>query len=560
MNTKRFRLPGIPLAIAIPFLFLTTSVGQTAPFAFHVHEVKIPMPDGGYLAADVYLPGGGKYPAILTITMSSKKQAPRKFYPRAAFYESGDYALVCVERRGSSGSADNPRRPGINPDGRDGHDVVEWIAAQPWSNGKVGMWGASNQGKIQYATAMTNPPHLVCIMPAETKPATREYGSVGVPYSSVYPGGVLRLEMLQNALTDERRKAGQPGTGAADSARNHALDDGFFRRPEGAPTLKDVKVPVMAVGSWFDNDINRATTGLFHEILRQVGPKLRKYHRLLIGPWTHNGVYSDAQQGQLKFPGAAAWYKQHEKRYFDYWLRGIDNGEPGAPPVTWYQMGTNEWKTAQTWPPAGVQQVPFYLEAKAQLTRTRPPATAKPGGFASNPKNPVPTVGGQNKQPAFGKGPYDQREKVESHPNALLFSTAPLTSNLSIAGNIKLRAFLSSDCEDTDVAFRLTDVYPDGRSMLLRDGILRMSLRNTRKRYEFLTPGQIYEGTIETIPLAYTFLKGHRVRLIISSSNYPRYDVNTNTRDKRGEPKIAHNLLYHDAEHRSALVLSVMKN
>ncbi|MCP4247954.1 MAG: CocE/NonD family hydrolase, partial [bacterium] len=197
---------------------------------FQVKAVEIPMADGATLAADVYLPGAGKYPTILTITMSSKKQAVTKFFPRTAAWSSGDYALVCVERRGSAGSADNPRRQGINPDGWDGHDVVEWIAGQPWSDGKVGMWGASNQGKIQYATAMTNPPHLVAIMPAETRPTTREYRSIGLVYDAVYPGGVLRLEMLQNALGDEQRKAGQPGVGMAAMARKHALDDGFFER------------------------------------------------------------------------------------------------------------------------------------------------------------------------------------------------------------------------------------------------------------------------------------------------------------------------------------------
>jgi len=545
------------LAIAA-LLGLAAVVGRTAPYDFRVQEVKIPMSDGGRLAADVYLPGDGKYPVILTITMSSKRQATRKFFPRAAFYESGDYALVCVERRGSFGSADNPRRSGINPDGWDGHDVVEWIAAQPWCDGKVGMWGASNQGKIQYATAMTQPPHLVCIMPAETTPATREYGSIGVPYSRIYPGGVLRLEMLQKALGDAQRKAGQPGTGVAEMARRHPLDDGFFQRPKQAPTLEDVHVPVMAIGSWFDNDINRATAALFNEILRRTDPRLRKYHRLLIGPWTHNGVYTDGKQGQLEFRGAAAVYKRREKQFFDYWLRGIENGEPEAAPVTWYQMGVNKWRTVETWPPPGVRQIPFYLWGEGRLARQKPPAGVAPDRFVSNPENPVPTVGGQNKQPTFGKGPYDQREKVEAHPDVLLFSTAPLDEDLSIAGDINVRVFLASDSEDTDVAFRLTDVFPDGRSMLLRDGILRMSLRNTRRRYEFLTPGRIYEGTIGTIPLAYTWLKGHRVRLIISSSNYPRYDVNTNTRDKRGKPKIATNKLYHDAEHPSALVLPAL--
>ncbi|MCP5118755.1 MAG: CocE/NonD family hydrolase [bacterium] len=547
----------IPVALLLLF---TPAMVVAGLDDFQVKAVGIPMADGATLAADVYLPGAGRYPTILTITMSSKKQAVTKFFPRTAAWSSGDYALVCVERRGSAGSADNPRRQGINPDGWDGHDVVEWIAGQPWSDGKVGMWGASNQGKIQSATAMTNPPHLVAIMPAETRSTSREYRSIGLVYDAVYPGGVLRLEMLQNALGDEQRKAGQPGVGMAAMARKHALDDGFFeRRPEGAPTLADVKVPVMVVGSWFDNDINRASTELFLRLLAETDPKVRRHHRLLIGPWTHNGVYSDAKQGQLQFPGAAAFYQQREKQYFDYWLRGIDNSEAEAPPVAWYQMGENEWRTARTWPPAGVREVAFHVHGEGKLARNSPAAKSAPASFRSDPDNPVPTVGGQNKQKRFGKGPHDQSAKVESHPDVLLFTTGPLERDLPVAGDVRVRAFVSSDAEDTDVAFRLTDVFPDGRSMLLRDGILRMSLRDSRKRYEFLSPGEIYEGTIATIPLAWTFRKGHRVRLIISASNYPRYDVNTNRREKTGEPAVAVNELYRDADHPSALLLPVVE-
>lgn len=553
LNGTRSYLLGYILALAVLLAPTATAV------PFQLQDVNIPMSDGGHLAADVYLPGDGTtYPTILSITSSSKEKCSIQFYPRAAFYESGDYALVCVERRGSFGSAGNPPRPGINPDGWDGYDVVEWIAQQPWSNGKVGMWGASNQGKIQYATAMTNPPHLVCIMPAETTARTREYDSPGISYEQAYPGGVLRLELIENAIESQQLNAGQPGTGLAQLALDHPLDDGFFdQRPDGAPTLRDVKVPVMAIGAWFDNDNNRATAKLFNEILNNTDPELRIYHRLLIGPWTHNGVYTDGVQGQLEFNGAAVVYRQREKQFFDYWLRGIDNGEATAPPVTWYQMGENEWKTAETWPPAGVQPVTFYLQQEGQLARTPPSADVPPDRFVSNPNNPVPTVGGQNKQKTFGKGPHDQREEVESHPDVLLFTTEPLGNEISVAGDIRVQLFIASDSEDTDVAFRLTDVYPDGRSMLLRDGILRMSLRRTRMEYEFLTPGQIFEGTIETIPLAHTFLEGHRIRLILSSSNFPRYDVNTNTRDKSGEPQIATNMLYHDAEHPSALILSV---
>ncbi len=528
------------------------------PFDFDVREIRIPMGDGGSLAADVYLPGEGKFPTVLTITMSSKQKCASMYYPRGDFYYSGNYALVCVERRGSFGSANNARRDGLNPDGQDGHDVVEWIAKQPWSDGKIGMWGASNQGKIQYATAMTNPRHLTCIMPAETRPETREYRSIGVPYDSAYPGGVLRLEMVENAVDDEEAKAGQPGTGGmANMARKHPLDDGFFsRRPKGAPTLADVKIPLMAVGSWFDNDINRATVRLFGRLLSETDAAVRKHHRLLIGPWTHTGVYRDGKQGQLEFTGASEVYRRREKEFFDHWLRGSGDGPRDV--VSWYQMGEDQWRSADSFPPAGSTQVTFYLQPNSGLSSSKTSGSKGSAEFRGDPENLVPTVGGQNKQRQYGKGPWDQRAKVESHPDVLTYTSEPLSDDLAVAGDINFEAFVSSDAEDTDVAFRLTDVFPDGRSMLLRDGILRMSLRNGRKQYEFLKPGKAYRGTIETIPLAWTFLKGHRVRVIVSASNYPRYDLNTNTSDKSGEARVAHNRLYHGGERASALVMTTL--
>jgi hypothetical protein len=543
---------------------LCPGADKFTPEDFEITEVKIPMADGGQLSADVYLPGKKLYPTILTITSSPKLRCKLDHYPRSYFYNSGNYAVVCVERRGSAGSSNNPLRQQVNPDGHDGYDVVEWIARQPWSSGKVGMWGASNQGLIQYATAMTNPPHLACIMPAETTPITRERGSIGMDYEQLFPGGVLRLEMVQR--TDKRRVA-QRRSAMVERLMQHALDDGFFsRRPDGAPTLEDIKVPIMAIGSWFDNDKNRATIRLFNRILDKAPDKYAPSHKLLVGPWTHDGVYVDGEQGQMEFNNVSEYYKKCEKRFFDHWLRGIDSADKDAARISYYQMGKNQWQTTEVWPPAGSKDVSFYLHAEGELSRSKPVAKSLSEEFVSNPADPTPTVGGQNKNKDLGKGPQDQSNEVETHEDVLIFTTDKLKQDLSVVGDITVKLFISSDSEDTDAAFRLTDVYPAGggnpvpRSMLLRDGILRMSLRESRKKYSFLEPGEIYAADIETIPIAYTFLKGHRIRLIISSSNYPRWEVNTNTREKSGDPKIAINKLFHDSEHPSRLVLSVLED
>jgi predicted acyl esterase len=548
----------IPVAV-VASLAIATAVGsvvtaeEPAPADFEITEVTIPMADGASLSADVYLPGDGKYPTIVTITQAPKARWRESHLPRAGFSSSGDYAVVCVNTRGRAASRKNPRREGLNPFGRDGYDVIEWVASRPWCNGKVGMWGGSNEGKNQYCTAQAKPPHLRCIMPALTTPDTKETGAPPRSYEQMYLGGVLRLEMFE----------GFPqGSPLVEQIRSRPLFDPSFydRRPAGAPTLSAIEIPVMAIGAWFDNDVNRASIRTFLTLLGAANPELRGDHRLLVAPWIHNDMYSDGTHGELEYANTAAYYREKERQFFDYWLRGIDNRQDETPAISYYQMGMNEWRTSEVWPPAGSKEVAFYLHPGGGLSPVPPTKNAASVSFVSDPSNPVPTVCGQNKGKSHGKGSCDQREKVESHPDVLVFTGPVLTEDVDVAGDVKVEVHVSSDHEDTDIAFRLTDVWPDGRSMLVRDGILRMSLRESFEEYLFLTPGEVYEAVIDTIPVAHTFLEGHRIRLVVSSSNYPRWDVNTNTRDKSAEPERATNRLFVDADHASALILSVLED
>ena len=549
MKSRRWWAAVVFFSLSIAFGGVAAEEGFT-PADFEITEVMIPMADGGSLAADVYLPGDGTYPAIVTITQAPKAKWRESHLPRAGFASSGHYAVVCVNTRGRAASRKNPRREGLNPSGMDGRDVVEWVASQPWSNGKIGMWGGSNEGKNQYCTAQAKPPHLRCIMPALTTPGTRETGMLPRSYEQMYLGGVLRLEMF---------KGFPKGNPVVAQIKSRPLFDPSFYdlRPAGAPTLSDIEVPVMAIGAWFDNDVNRATVRTFDRLLAAAGPDLRDDHRLLVAPWIHNNMYSDGLHGELEYDNTAGYYREKELQFFDHWLRGIDNGQTETPAVTYYQMGRNEWRTSDTWPPAGSEDVAFYLQPGGGLSPERPTKDSPPVTFAGDPQNPVPTVCGQNKGKSHGKGSCDQQEKVETHPDVVVFTSPALADDVDVAGDVRVEVWISSDHEDTDIAFRLTDVWPDGRSMLIRDGILRMSLRESFEEYRFLTPGEIYEAVIDTIPVAHSFLEGHRIRLVISSSNYPRWDVNTNTRDKSAKAERATNRLHIDADHPSALVVSV---
>ncbi len=514
--------------------------------SFNVTAAEIPMRDGTTLPADIYLPDpDGQFAAVLIMTPYGRERhgagllATRADDPAAGFFGGLDYAVVVADWRKAFTAEAAPEPTGESPLGRDGYDAVEWIARQPWCAGKIGMYGGSALGNIQYMTAVQRPPHLAAIMPLVSDFANS--------YQKYYHGGVLR-----KAWMDQYEAIGWGGV-LARPIMAHPLDDGFYDRAiYGDPG--GIEVPTLLIGGWFDlHDMPR----VFTEYVSRASDRVRNLHRVIVGPWTHGGTTREIPQGELEFVGSTVLARAEQKRFFDHWLCGLENGEESAPRVSYYAMGTNEWRTAETWPPPGIHDTGFFLRGGGGLS-VDPPAESAPETFLSDPGNPVPTIGGANLNRALIRGPADQREKVESHPDVLIYTTGPLSTDVTIAGSVKAALFVSSDAEDTDVAIRLTDVYPDGRSMLLADGIQRLSLRRSYSDYEFLEPGQVYEVEVRTPSLANTFLAGHRVRLIVSASNYPRFDLNTNTRDKGGEPRKATTSLYHDPDRPSALILPVI--
>jgi predicted acyl esterase len=516
------------------------------PVEFRVMPAHIPMSDGAKLAADVYLPQTeGPFPAILIQTPYDKSrmwpglvEAMKGDKDSFGFFESTRYAVVVVDWRGKFASKNNPPGKALVQGGLDGYDCVEWVAKQPWCNGKVGTWGSSALGNIQYQTAAHKPPHLKAIMPR-----VADYSN---SYDKYYTGGVLRKEYV-DAMT-------LIGWGAiSQQVYAHPFDDGFYDRIDYI-NPKEVEVPMMLVGGWFDiHDLTRT----FNDFMKYGSALAKRDFRLLVGPFTHEGVAKDELQGELLFPNAGGFAREEQRKFFDRWLSGIDESAGTIPRITYYLTGRNEWRFSEVWPPSGVTPVAWYLQAGGGL-KPSPPAGLTPDVFVSDPKNPVPTVGGNNlNRWTLIAGPADQSRRVETHPDVLIYSSEALPEAMSIAGDIEVRLYVSSDSEDTDVAIRVTDVYPDGRSMLVCDSIQRMSLRESLKAQQFLTPGRVYQVSIKAPATAHTFLEGHKVRLIVSGSNYPRYALNTNSR--QGTPKAATNLLYHDPEHPSALVLPVMR-
>ena len=526
--------------------------------------MEIPVSDGKKLAADLYIPEkGGPFPVILIQTPYNKDlyrpvfpyELPGKFLPEGtattllgaaggsgSFIHSMDYAVVAVDWRGRFGSksagglaigggAAEQRR-------QDGYDTVEWVAKQQWCNGKVGTWGSSALGQIQWETAAKQPPHLICMMPRVSDYAQN--------YSKYYFGGVVRKEYM-DGLTAASWGA------LANIVMAHPTNDGFYDGKDTADP-KEIKTPALIIGGWWDI---HDTPKIYNAVLSTAGSEVAKNIRMLICPNSHSMIARDGTEGELDYSNAGAYVREQQKKYFDFWLRGVDNGYTPAAPVTYYQMGSNEWRTATQWPPERMKETGYYLNDGGTLSVTATQGGA-PRQFSFNPNSPVPTDGGNTFNPGIAKGPIDQNKIVERHRDVLIFTSEVLSEDVAIAGDISAVLYVSSDAVDTDVAIRVTDVYPDGRSMLVRDGIQRLSHMEGDKEEKFITPGTVYPVTVKTYSVGQTFVKGHRIRLIVSASNYPRYGVNNGSEDRGKAPIKINNTLYFDAQHPSKLVLPVL--
>ncbi|HEX38287.1 MAG TPA: CocE/NonD family hydrolase [Candidatus Cloacimonetes bacterium] len=518
------------------FLILLISVNA---FSDDFFTTWIPMRDGEFLAADVYSPDTTQvFPVILIKTPYNKDWYQENGLP----LQTEDYAFCIVDWRGFHGSS------GANTDsvkyGEDGYDCVEWIAEQSWSNGVIGMWGISAVGQVQYQTAREHPPHLVCCVPifAESK----QY------YQRYYLGGVLRksyIETLELLGYD------------IDVFLEHPIYDNFWILIEYLTYYpQEIDVPMLLMAGSYDHHSHEYAIFEFFNDLHTIGGiNGREHHKLIIGPWHHCHLGEEIQ-GQLSYPLAAGVPETNALNFFDYWLRGIPNGYDDLPTVRYYQMGTDEWIDADAWPLDDITPTSFYLHSDNVLSTEIPSNTCLPDSFYYDPRDPSPTIGGEPISYFLLHGPYDQRWLVENRDDAVLFTTAPLENNLTVDGAISAELYVSSDCLDTDFTVRLCDVYPDGRSMLVMDGIRRMRFRNSFAQEELMIPGEIYPVTIEIAHTALTFLQGHKIRICISSSNYPRFHLNLNNGGEMyvpGDTLIALNKIYHDEEHPSKLILPV---
>ena len=545
-------------------------------------NVKVPMRDGVELSADLYLPrASGTFPTVLMRTPYSNNMDVT--IERARVLANDGYACVIQDIRGRWDS-DGDYYP-FHPDVDDGFDTQEWVGQQEWSNGKIGMAGSSYLGLVQWLSAPLRSQYLTCLAPRVI---------CGDFYNGlVYPGGALQLNVV---MTWGMRTNGRTGqsidyhdwtnafralpVGDADLSAGRAL--GFFKDWIEHPAYDDywnaidvedkwneIDVPAFSMGGWFDLYSADAFTN-FNGIRKNGRTPEARQSRLIVGPWPH-ALSTSSKTGDVDFgAGSLADLDGEETRWFDYWLKGIDNGIVDEPPLRLFIMGINEWRDEHEWPLARTDWQRWHLHSDGDANSVRgggrlsidTPTDEPEDRFVYDPEFPVQTVGGNNccSPDIVPWGPYDQRA-VEMRSDVLVYTSDPFEEDMEVTGPIKVVLYAATDGPDTDWTAKLVDVSPTGYAMNLCDGIFRARYRESRSESRLLEPNRVYEYEIDVAVTGNVFQKAHSVRIEISSSNFPRFDRNLNTgKDygKDGEMRVANQAVYHSREYPSHVLLPVI--
>jgi putative CocE/NonD family hydrolase len=538
-------------------------------------DVAVPMRDGVRLSANVFRPETpGRYPVILVRTPYGKGAAISPGY--APFVARG-YAVVVqdVRGRGASGGVFRPLEQ--EPD--DGDDTLNWIARQPWSDGKIGMLGGSYLGIVQWKVAVLNNPHLKAIFPAVS-------GCDDYQDRFYSPGGAMklgqRLLWMSENLRAPRfhpdfgkfvlhlplRTSDIAATGQTSSmfqeAVQHPAFDTFWKSRSVRAQLDKIRAPVFSVGGWFDNFVE-SDLAAFERMRKTSG-----VHRILIGPWPHNMA---AKFDGVDFgPDSDMPLRDIQLQWFDQFLKGKDTPLLSQPPVRIFVMGSNRWRYEREWPPPAHRQR-FYLESRGHantlagdgwLDLHAPSDPAAADRFIFDPHDPVPTNGGAAccNPKVFPWGPRDQRT-VEQRRDVLVYTTPLLRKDVEVVGSVRVVLYAATSARDTDFTAKLVDVFPDGRAQNLTDGILRLRYRKSLEKPELARPGEVCKFTIDAGVTGNVFQKGHRIRMEISSSNFPRFDRNPNTGEPVADATVlrrASQTIYHDARRPSYVLLPVLQD
>ncbi|MGN0745794.1 MAG: CocE/NonD family hydrolase [Aristaeellaceae bacterium] len=575
-------------------------------------DLTIPMRDGVLLYAHHLRPDDGEaYPAIVVRLPYSKEDftfgPDNPAYMRPDYYAGHGYNVYVVECRGSG------RSQGVSePDGsnelEDGYDTVEWVAHQPLCTGEVGMYGLSYFGMTQMAAACLRPPHLRAICPCQCSTQIPIYihrGGMFVPGHLRWLYGQAQGELkLMNVSDEERARISEqieyyrprltkecmhaplveapaihiPGFPYLENfvrAIDHMDDEAYWHRSGIPYRFEDFDVPMFHVTGWYDSV--RSETICNERLAREQGgtARTREHQQLMIGPWVH-GLPNDACVGSVNFgPQAspeASGLAERMLAWFDCYLKGADNGVQAQPRVSYFMMGENRWHTASQWPPEEAVQTPLYLDSRGHANTRRGDGrlTWTPGSgvdsYLHRPEDPVPSKPWTDMEAADPMTndllpPLVDETPIEEREDVLVYTTAPMTQPLDMAGELCVTLYASSSAEDTDFFCRVTDVYPDGRSMNLTEGGVRARYRSSMFEPSFVPPGEICRYVFSIGETAVRILPGHSLRVEVMSSCYPACDINMGTRERIGRQTVrvsARNTVLHDAEHPSCIMLPLL--
>ncbi len=546
---KLFLVSLLALALtALPFSQRAAPTTQTAAATTkQALEQMAPMRDGVKLSTIIFLPDGtGPWPVVLIRTPYGKNSQTRA---NPEWTKRG-FALVVQDCRGTFQS-EGKYRPFVD-DGVDGYDTIEWISKQPWANGKVGMYGASAMGIAANEAAMTNPPHLTAAFVMVARSSTYEQSS--------FIGGVFRKEMNEDWL--KRQKA----ESVLQEIFKHEIHDDFYYRSDMARHWNQIHIPIYNYGGWYDI-FNQGNIDNFVGLQKNASVPGAGKQKLIMGPWGHGQleeVKYPANSGVGAFGGSLPL--ELATRWFEYWLKGVDNGIMKEPPVRYYVMGDvndpkapgNEWQEAPLWPVPSVS-TSYYLGPNGTLSEKPNQQQEGADSYKYDPANPVPTIGGANL--FLKKGPMDQRA-VGERGDVLKYSSAALTTPVEVTGRISVELWAESDAPDTDFMAKLVDVYPDGSERLVLDSALRARFREGFDHEVFMKKGQVYKFKLDLWSTSLVFNTGHRIAIHITSSNSPRFDPNPNTGKPLradSETQVANNAIHHDRLHPSRALLPVVR-
>ena len=580
--------------------------------------MKIPMQDGVHLSVNVWRPDGeGRFPVICMMTPYDSTSGTgttrmNDMIGHAKYFVPRGYVFASIDFRGRYNSEGTPYEPGPGavsrlywPSSKDVDDSLTWLGTQSWSSGAIGMTGGSALGFAQWVAASLGNPFLRTII---------SYVSPDDFYETMFPHGVFRLaanlvalavyegrhnnsnlrmyfwdwedlyrhlplQTMDEALLGKKSQLWQ-------DLMEHPDNDEYWRFSVGerlrSVEMKpgkypEVKIPTLSVTGWYDV-LQQDAINNFLGMVRYGPSGHPGRHHLMVGPWMH--IVGPRKVGDLDFgPQADVDFGPVELRWFDHWLQGIDNGLLEEPPVNIFVMGKNKWRREQEWPLSRARKTRYYLHSSGTANSgsgdgrlsTVPPANEPTDNFVYDPRNPVPTQGGAiwrepaKTSPAMtGRpasiGPRDQRP-LEMREDVLAYPSQELSKDTEVTGRILVTLYAASSAPDTDFTAKLVDVHPDGYAQILTDGVVRARHRNSFAKQELIRSGKVYEYLIDLESVSHVFKKKHRIRVDISSSNFPKYDRNPNTGHRFGtdvELRKASQTIFHDSQHPSHIALPVV--